>query len=247
MSRIFLSHSSTNNAEAVALRDWLAANGWKDEIFLDLDPQRGIAAGRWERKLHEAANRCEAVLFLVSKAWLASGWCLKEFHLAHSLNKRLFGVLIENLPVEKLPEELAGTWQIVRLASGRDHIVLRAVLPITHEEVHVHFSAEGLQRLKHGLEEAGLDPKYFAWPPQSDPDRPPYRGLRPLEAEDAGIFFGRDGPMSRRSISCVACARARRRGSSSFSAHRVRANLPSCGPACFRALRATTAIFCRCR
>ena len=73
MSRIFLSHSSTNNAEAVALRDWLAGNGWKDEIFLDLDPQRGIAAGeRWERALNEAANRCEAVLFLVSKAWLGS-------------------------------------------------------------------------------------------------------------------------------------------------------------------------------
>ena len=30
---------------------------------------------------------------------------------------------------------------------------------------------------------------------QNDPDRPPYRGLRPLEAEDAGIFFGRDGPI----------------------------------------------------
>ena len=52
-----------------------------------------------------------------------------------------------------------------------------------------------MQRLKHGLEEAGLDPKYFAWPPQNDPNRPPYRGLRPLEAEDAGIFFGRDGPI----------------------------------------------------
>ena len=91
------------------MRDWLAANGWKDEIFLDLDPQRGIAAGeRWERALHEAANRCEAVLFLVSKAWLGSGWCRKEFNLAHRLNKRLFGVLIEDLPVGELPEELAG-------------------------------------------------------------------------------------------------------------------------------------------
>ena len=196
MSLIFLSHSSTNNAEAVALRDWLADNGWKDEIFLDLDPQRGIAAGeRWERKLHEAANRCEAVLFLVSKAWLASVWCRKELNLAHSLNKRLFGVLIEDLPVGALPEDLTGTWQIVRLATGRDHVVLRAVLPITHEEAHVHFSAEGLARLKHGLEEAGLDPKYFAWPPPNDPHRPPYRGLRPLEAEDAGIFFGREGPI----------------------------------------------------
>jgi formylglycine-generating enzyme required for sulfatase activity len=197
VSRIFLSHSSTNNAEAVALRDWLSANGWKDEIFLDLDPQRGIAAGeRWERALNAAANRCEAVLFLVSKAWLASGWCRKEFELAHHLNKRLFGVLIENLTVAELPQELTGTWQIVRLATGRDHIVLRAVLPITHDEAHVHFSAEGLQRLKHGLEEAGLDPKYFAWPPQDDANRPPYRGLRPLEAEDAGIFFGRHAPIN---------------------------------------------------
>ena len=30
--------------------------------------------------------------------------------------------------------------------------------------------------------------------PQDDPDRPPYRGMRPLEAEDAGIFFGREAP-----------------------------------------------------
>src|SRR5580700_4720494 len=195
VSRIFLSHSSTDNAQAVALRDWLASNGWKDEVFLDLDPRRGIAAGeRWERALNEAANRCEAVLFLVSEGWLNSGWCRREFELAHHLNKRLFGVLIEDLPVGELPEELTGTWQIVRLAAGRDHIVLRVVLPVTQEEAHVTFSAEGLQRLKHGLEEAGLDARYFAWPTQNDPNRPPYRGLRPLEAEDAGVFFGRDAP-----------------------------------------------------
>jgi len=194
VARIFLSHSSTNNAEAVALRDWLASNGWKDEIFLDVDAQRGIAAGeRWERALNQAASRCEAVLFLVSKAWLSSGWCRKEFHLAHHLNKRLFALLIEDFPVGELPEELTGTWQVVHLASGRDHVMLVGVLPVTHEEVHVTLSAEGLQRLKHGLEEAGLDAKYFAWPPRSDPNRPPYRGLRPLETEDAGIFFGRDG------------------------------------------------------
>jgi hypothetical protein len=194
--RIFLSHSSTNNAEAVALRDWLEREGWKDEIFLDLDPQRGIAAGeRWERSLNEAANRCEAVLFLVSKAWLGSDWCIKEFNLAHRLNKRLFGLLVEDLAITDLPVYLTSTWQIVRLAAGHDHVMLRAVLPVTHEEAHVTFSAEGLQRLKHGLEEAGLDAKYFAWPPQNDPSRPPYRGLRPLEAEDTGIFFGRDAPV----------------------------------------------------
>jgi hypothetical protein len=33
------------------------------------------------------------------------------------------------------------------------------------------------------------------WPPKDEPGRPPYRGLKPLEAEDAGIFFGRDAPI----------------------------------------------------
>jgi len=44
-----LSHSSTDNAPAIALRDWLIEEGWND-LFLDLDPERGIAAGeRCER------------------------------------------------------------------------------------------------------------------------------------------------------------------------------------------------------
>src|SRR6516165_528436 len=70
VSRIFISHSSTDNAPAIALRDWLVGEGW-DDLFLDLDPERGIVAGeRWERALNDAARRCEAVLFLISKAWL---------------------------------------------------------------------------------------------------------------------------------------------------------------------------------
>jgi TIR domain len=137
MSRLFISHSSGNNAEAVAIRDWLAGEGW-DDVFLDLDPERGITAGeRWERALNEAASRCEAVLFLVSRAWLDSRWCLKEFSLARRLNKRLFGVLIEAIPVADLPADLTGTWQVVDLASGHDHTMFRVTLPRTQEEVHV--------------------------------------------------------------------------------------------------------------
>ena len=194
MSRIFLSHSSANNGPAVALRDWLKAEGW-DDVFLDLDPERGILAGeRWERALNEAAYRCEAVLFLVSRAWLSSAWCLKEFHLAAKLNKRMFGILIEELAMADLPGELTQTWQLVNLAQGADHEPFRAVLPNRREE-HVTFSKGGLQQLKSGLSKAGLDPRFFAWPPADDPERPPYRGLLSMEAEDAGIFFGREAPV----------------------------------------------------
>ena len=88
MSRIFLSHSSRDNFEAVALGDWLASVGW-DDVFLDFNPDRGIAAGeRWERALHAAATRCQAVVFLVSRNWLKSDWCVKEYALARGLDKR---------------------------------------------------------------------------------------------------------------------------------------------------------------
>jgi len=196
VSRIFLSHSSFDNFDAVALRDWLAAEGWND-VFLDLDPERGIAAGeRWERALHKAASRCQAVIFLVSGNWLASAWCLKEYTLARTLNKKLFAVLIDpTKAIADLPETLKGTWQIVDLTSGQDGRLLRVQPPGSHEEKHVVFSNEGLHRLKRGLEKAGLDPKFFAWPPEDDAGRSPYRGLRPLDQVDAGIFFGRDAPI----------------------------------------------------
>ncbi len=195
MSRIFISHSSKDNFEAIAVRDWLGSEGW-DDVFLDLDPERGIAAGeRWERALHEAANRCEAVIFLVSANWLASGWCLKEYSLARGLDKKLFAAIVdEGKSIADLPPELAGTWQVVDLKSG-DTQTLRVPLPGSHEERHITFSKEGLRRLKNGLGKAGLDPKFFAWPPKEDEGRAPYRGLRPLEEADAGVFFGRDAPI----------------------------------------------------
>jgi tetratricopeptide (TPR) repeat protein len=195
MSRIFLSHSSNDDFEAVAVRDWLIEEGW-DDIFLDLDPAQGIHPGeRWERTLHEAANRCEAVLFLVSRSWLASDWCRSEYELARRLNKRIFAVLIEDIAIGDLPLYLRETYQMVALAAGGDHQLRRVVRPGTHEERHVHFSAEGLSRLKAGLARAGLDPDFFAWPPSREPNRAPYRGLEPLAEVDTGIFFGRDGPI----------------------------------------------------
>jgi hypothetical protein len=196
MSRIFLSHSAKDNFEVIAMRDWLASEGW-DDVFLDLDPERGIAAGeRWERALHQAANRCQAVVFLVSGNWLASGWCLKEYQLARGLNKKLFAALIDQAKtIEQLPDELKGVWQIADLVHGQDLRLFPTKAVGSYEERHIGYSQAGLARLKRGLIKAGLDARFFAWPPESEPDRPPYRGLKPLEAADAGVYFGRDAPI----------------------------------------------------
>ena len=79
MSRLFISHANADNAAAAALHLWLREQGF-DEVFLDIDAERGVVPGeRWREALKTAAHRCEAVLCLVSPAWLGSEWCQAEF------------------------------------------------------------------------------------------------------------------------------------------------------------------------
>jgi len=69
---------------------------------------------------------------------------------------------------------------------------------VTGELATATFSLEGLARLKCGLQRAGLAANWFAWPPEHDRSRSPCRGLKPLEGDDAGIFFGREAPTNLR-------------------------------------------------
>ncbi|MGA3309933.1 MAG: toll/interleukin-1 receptor domain-containing protein [Xanthobacteraceae bacterium] len=192
MSLIFLSHSYVNNAEAIAVRDWLVEQGW-NELFLDLDPERGLKAGqRWQQALKQAAERCDAVICLISPSWVNSRWCLAEFLLAKQLNKTIFGVIVEPTPLADIPPEMTTEWQLVDLTIGARNHKLTVQLP--EGATTVEFAGDGLTRLCLGLRHSGVDAKFFKWPPDNDPDRAPYRGLKPLEADDAGIFFGREGP-----------------------------------------------------
>jgi hypothetical protein len=169
MASIFISHSSRNNDRAVRIRDWLAANGW-DDIFLDLDPERGIVAGqRWKEALQKAAHRCEVVLALVSPEWLASGWCKVEIDAARLMGKKIIIALI-GVDQTEMPVDLRDE-QWVDLVGDPD----------------------AYTRLKAGLKRAGLDPSSFPF----EEGRRPYPGFPPLEEKDAAIFFGRDAQIVR--------------------------------------------------
>ncbi len=197
MSRIFLSHSSANNAEAIAVRDWMQTQGW-DDVFLDLDPERGLAAGdRWQAALKGAVDRCELVIFIVSPEWAASSWCKAEFLLTkHGSNpKAILPVVVSPTSFSALPGEMTAEYQSVDLTVGARTVAFTVTLPPGDKTATVAFSEQGLLRLKIGIERSGIDAKHFAWPPTNDPNRPPYRGLAALEADDAGIFFGRDAPV----------------------------------------------------
>ena len=86
MSRIFISHSSRNNAEALALRDWLVAQGY-DDIFLDLD--NIVSGAKWRRALAASMQRCKAVIYLISEHWVNSEECKLEYAAARDANETL--------------------------------------------------------------------------------------------------------------------------------------------------------------
>ena len=190
MSRLFISHASADNAAAAALHLWLCEQGF-DDVFLDIDAEQGLVLGeRWQEALKVAAHRCEAVLCLVSPAWLASKWCQAEFLTAKLLHKRIFALIVTPVPAEQIPADIATEWQLCELV-GDDRFRTFEVEVLGRPE-RVAFREAGLDVLRRGLERAGLDARSFPWPPANDPGRAPYRGLKALEPQDAAVFFGRD-------------------------------------------------------
>lgn len=191
MSRIFLSHSSRDAPQAIALKQWLVEQdpSLADEIFLDLDPVTGIQPGeRWKEALRRSNARCEAVICLLSGHWEASAECRAEFRTAESLNKLILCARLEPLTATGI----TGEWQRCDLFGDGPS----TQIPIGMSGP-VAFQTEGLERLYRGLRRAGIGAEHFVWPPPQDPDRAPYRGWEPLEETDAAVFFGRDGQIVR--------------------------------------------------
>lgn len=68
MAAFFISHSSEDQAAVERLRDRLREWGY-GSMFLDFDPDDGIAVGReWEQELYAQLHAADAVVFVGSRA-----------------------------------------------------------------------------------------------------------------------------------------------------------------------------------
>jgi WD40 repeat protein len=164
VARIFVSHSSHDNAAAADVRAWLVERGFPAP-FLDYHPETGIPAGHnWEQEIYRQIKRCGAVVYLGSVKAGESKWCFAELALARSLDKPIFALHIE--PDAKQP--------IVDDSQWTDFVAGKA---------------EGFRRLARGMQESGFAPAAaVVW----DARRSPYPGLAAFEAEDEAVFFGRE-------------------------------------------------------
>jgi WD40 repeat protein len=166
MARVFLSHSSRDNASAGRMKAWLEQQGF-DAPFLDFDKHAGIPPGAdWEKTLYREIDLSQALLILQSANWSASKWCFAEFTQARALGKPIFQV-IEVADGDPGPTTAANL-QVLDLRQERE---------------------AGLEQLKKELAAIALTAQGgFPW----DGSRPPYPGLPAFEEEDAAIYFGRD-------------------------------------------------------
>ncbi len=162
MARVFLSHASEDVELACELHAWLVDQ--RHTVFLDRDLRHGLAVGEdWERRLHERLRWADAVLCIITSAYVKSTWCAAEVGVSRSRGSRL-------LPVVAEPGVVHPLLPVTQYADYADD-------PGTaRAEV-----AEALRR----IDVAGG----LGWPE----GRNPFPGLRAFDADLHSVFFGRAG------------------------------------------------------
>lgn len=94
MAHVFLSHAGQDGELAGDVARWLLGAG--HDVFLDQDVTHGITAGDdWEERLHAQLRRADAVVCLVTGAFVRSTWCTGEVAVARTHGCRLLPIRVE--------------------------------------------------------------------------------------------------------------------------------------------------------
>ena len=94
VARIFISYATPDRAIADEVLRWLRAAG--HEPFLAHDPRAGVSAGEdWEQRLYRELREVDAVLGVVTSAFVASTWCSIELRIASARGCRLIPLRAE--------------------------------------------------------------------------------------------------------------------------------------------------------
>lgn len=94
MANVFISHAGEDVAATDIVYKWLVEGG--HEVFLDRDPHHGIAAGdEWQKRLHERLRWADAVVCIVTTAYLRSTWCTAEATIALSRGAWVVPIIAE--------------------------------------------------------------------------------------------------------------------------------------------------------
>lgn len=166
MARVFISHAGGDMKPTAEVQRWLIEDG--HEVFLDRDADDGIQLGdEWEQRLHERLRWSDAVVCIVTSAYVKSPWCTAEVGAARSRGSRMLPVVAESGVVHPLLRPVHHT------DMARDPIAARRAL------------SEALRR----VDASGG----AGWPD----DESPFPGLVPFDSSLRRVFFGRSSEINR--------------------------------------------------
>ena len=161
MARVFISHAASDLAAAIDIQRWLTEDN--HETFLDRDLGSGIDIGDdWEQRLYERLRWADAVVCVVSKAYVDSVWCSAEVGIARSRGIRLLPLVTESSAHHPLLKSLQQIKFFADQISGQVALIgaLRRIDAVAGKQ---------------------------GWPD----DRSPFPGLRPFDSDQHRVFFGR--------------------------------------------------------
>ena len=171
--RLFISHSSKDCIQALAIQRWLELKGWsRDDVFIDLHDMR--AGERWRDTLVKANVACEALLYLASPEALASDECRREVRRAEDDRKDVIVAILRDLTLDDK-----------RLQDYKDRQIMDLSIDPREERVEIEhegrkhlidFNRVALNAIHATLIELGIAPDSFAWPPKDNPKAPPISG-----------------------------------------------------------------------
>jgi conflict system STAND superfamily ATPase/TIR domain-containing protein len=142
------------------VRGWPKGDG--HDIFLDDDRHDGIEGGApWEERLYEGLRWADAVICIITDAFVASRWCFGEVVAAKTLGSRLLPLAVEEGVRHPLLDDLQHVTYYGAQPQARDRIC-------------------GILREIDATGGAG-------WPD----DRSPFPGLRAFDVNMHRAFFGR--------------------------------------------------------
>ena len=94
MAKVFLSHASRDHEASEMVYGWLLESG--HDVFYDAGVQDGLKAGEdFDKRLYEHLREADAVVCVLTEAYVSSQWCNAEIGAARAQRRRIVPVLAE--------------------------------------------------------------------------------------------------------------------------------------------------------
>ena len=160
MARVFLSYATADLEAAVRVYEWLDGDG--HSVFFDRSPRDGIGIGEdWKPRLYREVLHTDAVVCVMTRAYVESTWCTAEVAIADSRGCLLIPLIAEPGVTHPLIDRQQYALVDGDLAAARNWLLAT------------------LRRLDAGGRGGWRG------------GRNPYPGLEPFTAELSTLFFGR--------------------------------------------------------